>query len=413
MQIIHRYWIVSLLVLLMSLGIGACDALITGDDGELRASGVVEVVEVLVAPELGGRVAEIFVQEGELVEAGDPLFRLDDKALRIRRRQVSATSMASIAASRLELLSAQQALDDLHEDAPLLAAQAFLNLAKARDALDDAEYKWRVRQKGHRASGETIASAKANLVLADREIDRAEKAYNRLSGRPDDDPAKALARSNLAAARTHRDSILRNLNWYIGSPTEIDQAILDAEVALAEAQHADAEREWQRLKDGPDREALALAEARLANAQAQLAAAQALGEAELEALDLEMEKFIVRAPTYGVVLMRAVEPGEVLQPGAAAMSLGQMDKPTVTVYIPEDRYGQIDLGGSAQVTADSFPGEAFEAVVTRIADRAEYTPRNVQTEDERRTTVFAIELSVVDAQGRLKPGMPVDVDFIG
>ncbi len=411
MQTIYTYLRIPLLALLLVLGTGACDALGAPRDQALRASGTVEVVEVLVAAEFGGRVIEVFVQEGSLVEAGDPLFRLDDESLRIRREQVSAVGAAAIAAARFELLSAQQSLDDLYDDHPLLAAQAQFNLAQAADALDDAEYTWRVRQPGQRASGETIAAAEANLVLAEREVDRAEKAYNRYSGRADDDPSKALARSNLAAARTHRDSVLRNLNWYKGSPTDLDQALLDAEVALAEAQVAEAQRQWERLKDGPDARVLALAEARIENAQAQLAAAEANQQAELESLDLELQKFIVLAPVSGVVLTRAVEPGEVLQPGASAMSLGQMDQPTVTVYIPEDRYGQIDLGDTAQVTADSFPGEAFEAVVTRIADRAEYTPRNVQTEEERRTTVFAIELSVVDPQGKLKPGMPADVRF--
>ncbi len=102
-----------------------------------------------------------------------------------------------------------------------------------------------------------------------------------------------------------------------------------------------------------------------------------------------------------------------IQPGAAALTIGQLEQLTVTVYIPEDRYGLIDLGDRAQVTADSFHGEAFAAVVTRIAEQAEYTPRNVQTEEDRRTTVFAVELSVDDPSGKLKPGMPVDVRFGG
>ena len=81
------------------------------------------------------------------------------------------------------------------------------------------------------------------------------------------------------------------------------------------------------------------------------------------------------------------------------------------VYVPEDQYGEIMLGDSAVVSVDSFPDEFFDAVVTRIADQAEYTPRNVQTEEDRKTTVFAVELSVEDLGGKLKPGMPADVTF--
>jgi HlyD family secretion protein len=81
------------------------------------------------------------------------------------------------------------------------------------------------------------------------------------------------------------------------------------------------------------------------------------------------------------------------------------------VYIPENRYGQINLGDIANLWTNSFPNETFEATVIRIADKAEYTPRNVQTAEDRATTVYAIELSVTDPEGRLKPGMQVDVSF--
>ena len=93
------------------------------------------------------------------------------------------------------------------------------------------------------------------------------------------------------------------------------------------------------------------------------------------------------------------------------MTLGQIDKLSITVYIPEDKYGQINLGDRATLSVDSFPDETFEATVTRIADQAEYTPRNVQTKEDRQTTVYAVELSVSDPEGKLKPGMPTDVVF--
>jgi multidrug resistance efflux pump len=113
----------------------------------------------------------------------------------------------------------------------------------------------------------------------------------------------------------------------------------------------------------------------------------------------------------GTVLSRSVEPGEVVLVGASLMSIGDPSALRITVFVPEDRYGQIRLGDTADVTVDSFEGETFEARVLRIAEEAEFTPRNVQTEEGRRTTVFAVELSVMDPQGRLKPGMPADVDF--
>jgi HlyD family secretion protein len=124
-----------------------------------------------------------------------------------------------------------------------------------------------------------------------------------------------------------------------------------------------------------------------------------------------MSKLTLTAPAYGVILTRAIEPGEVTLPGAALLRLANTAELHLTVYIPENRYGEIQVGQTVQVQVDSFPSEVFAASVTRIADRAEFTPRNVQTAEGRATTVFAVRLSVVNVEGKLKPGMPADVRF--
>jgi HlyD family secretion protein len=112
-----------------------------------------------------------------------------------------------------------------------------------------------------------------------------------------------------------------------------------------------------------------------------------------------------------VVIARNIEPGEVVQAGAPLLRIGNLDQLRITVYIPEDLYGRIKLGQEARVQVDSFPGENFKATVTHIADKAEFTPRNVQTVEGRKSTVFAIELSIDNTDGKLKPGMPADVSF--
>jgi len=307
----------------------------------------------------------------------------------------------------LQLLTAQQALDDLFEGWSLVAAQAGLELAHARDALKDATYVHDVRQEGYRASSNTIKAAEANLVLANEEVDAAQQSYDHASG----DAGKALALSNLIAAKQQRDSIQRNLNWYLGAPTDLEQAILDADVAIAEARVSNAELELAKWKDGPDSAAVELAEAQLTYAETQLALAKSQAGVELQTIDLQLEDLISRAPVNGVVLTRNIQPGEVLAPGITALTIGDLDQLTITVYVPEDRYGEIRLGDEAQVSVDSFPDEIFKAVVVRIADRAEFTPRNVQTEEDRRTTVYAVELMVATPGGKLKPGMPADVVF--
>ncbi len=112
-----------------------------------------------------------------------------------------------------------------------------------------------------------------------------------------------------------------------------------------------------------------------------------------------------------MVLSSSAEPGEFSTPGATLLVLGRDDDKTITVYIPEDRYGLLSIGQPAVVSVDSFPGASFDATVVNIADQAEFTPRNVQTVEGRKNTVFAIKLKVDDPQDKLKSGMPADVTF--
>jgi len=389
------------------LALSGCDVLTQSESPALKASGVVEIMEVSISAEIGGRVSKVFVEEGTVVTLGDPLFSIDDEELQLQRTQVIVSGESAVVGAELTLLQTRQALKELNENWPIQAAQYQVALAQARDALKDANYYLTVRQEGNRASSNTIKGAEANLVLANEEVDRAQSKYDHASG----EASRALALSNLIAAKQHRDSIQRNLNWYLGVPTEIEQAMLEADVALAEAQVAEAAQEFEKWNDGPDPDALALAKASVANAEGLLELAKVQSENQLRAIDLILEDAVVRAPLDAVVLTHSVEQGEVIVPGVAVMTLGNVDRMTITVYLAENQYGQVSVGDIARVTADSFPGEAFEAEVVRIADEAEYTPRNVQTEEERQTTVYAMELRVLDPEGKLKPGMPADVVF--
>jgi len=156
------------------------------------------------------------------------------------------------------------------------------------------------------------------------------------------------------------------------------------------------------------------AQARVSAARTQLSAAEGqLGAARaaLDVLEVQRAKLTLSAPSDGTILTRAVEPGEVVGPAATLLVLGRLDAPRITVYVPEDRVGEIAIGARADVAVDTFPDERFAATVAHVDSRAQFTPRNVQTGKGRRTTVFAVRLDVVDPRDRLKPGMPADVTF--
>ena len=148
-----------------------------------------------------------------------------------------------------------------------------------------------------------------------------------------------------------------------------------------------------------------------ANALEQAKSALAQAEASLSLIDAQIAKLTVNAPMDGVILTRNVEPGEFVQPGAAALTVGDVSNLTITVYVPEDRYGKISLGQTAEVRVDSFPDLTFTATVVHISDQAEFTPRNVQTAEGRSSTFYAIKLKIENSDGKLKIGMPADVVF--
>ncbi len=380
--------------------------------GALSASGTVETTEVSVAPEVTGRVAAVDVQEGGTVRAGDVLLRLDDTVLQIQRRKVAAAGQAAITAGQLQVIVAQMALDKLHEDAPLIKAQAQLDLANARDALDKATRLRSYNLPGHRATSETIDATQARLVLADKVVSDAEAAFNRVANEDQSDPGRAAALAALADARNARDAVSQNLNWYKGAPNTIEQALLDAKVGIADEQVAQAQIEVRKWQDGPDADTLAQAQATLENAKAQLELAKAQAASDLQAIDDQLRKLHLTASNDGTILSLNVEPGEVVTLGSTVLVLGRLDQLTITVYVPEDRMGEVMLQQAARVSVDTFPGETFAATVTNISDQAEFTPRNVQTVEGRKNTVFAIKLRLDDTSGKLKPGMPADVTFV-
>lgn len=298
----------------------------------------------------GGQVTDLLVERGALVDQGTLLAQLGN----------AEQARAALTGAELELINARQALDDLYDNAELYTAQARLALANARDFLDDTEYNWRVQQEGYRASDETIEEAEANLILAENEVDRAKDVYDRLSGRPEDDAARALALSNLSAARQHRDAIIRRLNWYQGFPTEIEQGVLDAELSEAEARLAAAERDYEQVKDGPDPDAVELAEARLANAQAAVQAAQqALEDTEL------------RAAFAGTVSDVYIREGEFVAPGQPILVLADLENLIVeTTDLNEIDVAQIAVDNTATVTFDALPDVSLQGTVTYIAPKA-------------------------------------------
>jgi HlyD family secretion protein len=134
-------------------------------------------------------------------------------------------------------------------------------------------------------------------------------------------------------------------------------------------------------------------------------------DAMLLASMIRREDRVIRSPLGAVVLVRAMEPGELANPGSALVVLGDESDCWVRVYLPSTMLGKIRRGGEAEVRVDSFPGRVFPACVGEIAEKAEFTPRESLTPEERANLVFRVKVRVDNAGGFLRPGMPADVTF--
>jgi HlyD family secretion protein len=412
-------------------------------NGALTASGTIETTQIQISPETSGKIAEVLVNEGDRVQAGQELVRLDRTLLLAQLEQARAAQaqaqanydlvaagtpaeqrQAAIATAELELTSAQQALQTLYDTADLARAQAQQKVAAADEARDKAQD--RLDSLLGEADPEDIDRAQSQVTIAADKLKKAKEDYDKGLKYLDKNVQKAIMQIKVSDAKTAYDMAVTRLNNLLGHANQIEVTLAESNVKLAEAAMADAQRELDKVKDGPDPDALALAQSRLTTAETRMALAKAgpsaeqlsLAQAQVESarraadtLEIQLQKVVIKSPTGGVILSSSAEPGEFATPGATLLALGLEDDKTITVYIPEDRYGLLSIGQPAAVSVDSFPGLSFDATVVNIADQAEFTPRNVQTVEGRKNTVFAIKLKVDDPQDKLKAGMPADVTF--
>ena len=419
-------------------------------------SGTIEATEVTVAAESSGRVVAVNAAEGDAVQAGQELVTFDTALLQAQRKQAEANLAAvkgTRAAAEASTSAAQANLDQLRagarpqeivaEQQAVLAAQGRVSsarsqMAQTRGALQAATAQRdqavaRFAQLKQGARSEQITAAAVILEQAEAAVRVAQANYDQIASRPDAgrlpqalglqqatlqmEAAKANYEGLLKGATTPElDQARAGINQAVAGIVQASATISQTEAALVTAQAglAAEQARLELMQAGARPEQIKAAEAQVAAAQAQAEAARgqvAAAQAALNVIDEQLARMTIRAPSDGVILSRAAEPGEVALPGGALLVLGDLGHLTVTVYLPENQYGTVKVGQPARVTVDSFPGRVFAGTVQRIADKGEYTPRNVQTPAGRRAVVFAVKVAVANPDGELKPGMPADIVF--
>jgi HlyD family secretion protein len=385
----RRKLIPPLLILLVTLGLiyyfGFYRPGLNASD--IEASGHIEVTEVDMSFRLPGHVSRLFVEEGAQVKKGELLAELEQEPIQARRDQAFA------AVQELEARVASLSLD-----------------ISIKQDVQDAEVK---RAK----AGVSAAGARyQSLKTGSREEEIAEAAAAR-------DRAKTEWENQQVDFRRIKDLYERK----IVSPSQYDNSRTNAEAARAA--YLAAEERYKLVKAGPRIEAIQEGKANLAGSDAALSVAEAgLREIQKMKLDLtalnaqlaqakaalaiaedDLNKSRLYAPFDAFVTVKDVEEKEFVQPGTPVLTVADLGEVWVKTYVPETELGRVRLGQPADVLSDTFPGKEYRGKVTFISPEAEFTPKNVQTKEERVKLVYRIKVTLKNPNQELKAGMPVDV----
>jgi len=404
----RRYALVAaLLVLLACAAVPLMRPYAAGSNGTpLRASGVIEAHGVSVASAQGGTIAALFVREGEAVRAGQVIARLDTSLLDAQiaaAREAVALAEARLAQARAGARPGQVAI----AEAQLAQAQAARDAAA--QAVDDAlalledpqEIRMQIAVLEAQVAAERQRLARQLALKDAAEIgkDQFKDAQAKImeAGGPGKHrvpiPGVPGGYYEYTVPSLPMEAALAQLRAQRDNPQALearaDEAI--AALAQAEARVLLVRAQVDGLKAGATPEELTALEARVDQARA-----------ALEALRSQRGDMEVAAPIEGTVTSLPVRPGEVVAPGATIATVADLHNVRLTIYVPGPQLGRVALGQAAQVRVDSHPGRVFEGRVTHIADTA-----------ERASLVYAVEVSLDNPDGALKPGMPADATLGG
>ncbi|HEY7954507.1 MAG: HlyD family secretion protein [Polyangia bacterium] len=336
-------------------------------------SGTVEARDISVGSRVGGRVKEVLAHEGARVKAGQALLQLEPGDLPAQRLQAKG-----------QLDQAQANLDKLEKG----ARPEEIEQAKARALNAEAAFE----QTRTGARSEQIAAAAARLSAQEVVTDKAKLDAERMrllfskgaASRAELDNAE----SNLRAAAAQRDALGQSLD-------ELKNGSRREEVVQARARATEAKASERLIKAGSRVEDIEAARGQVEAAKGRL-----------DSIDVALGELTIRAPRDAMVESLDLRPGDIVQPNATAAELLEEDQLYVRIYVPETHLGQIKLGQKVAVRVDSFPGKTFDGVVEHINGVGEFSPRNLQTADERADQVFATRVGLKqNGRDQLRAGM--------
>lgn len=329
--------VVIIVLIFISLSVMA-DRYFTSSVDSNIYSGTIEGTELPVQPELGGKIVELMVKEGQDIKTGDIIAKLDDSQAKI-----------SLDTAKSQEAQAQAKLNDL------------LGGARAEEI---KRLKYVVNQ------------AKANLSALEPSL------------------------------KLEEDTLANNQKLYESGG--LSKQVVDAQVSKLDTLKA----QYQGAQASVNAAQASLDQAQAGYTQPTIQAQQAavdITAQSVKSAELGLSKLTIKSPVSGQVLYQNVELGQVVNPGTTLATILDSNDLWIKIYIPGAKLGQIKMGGTVSIVADSYPDKKFKGQIQYISTQSEFTPKNIQTKEERTTTVYAVKISITEGKDQLKAGMPADV----
>ena len=381
---------VVLLAALGTAGVLTYRSLHPADTGRIVVSGNIELNQVNIAFKTSGRLIERNVTEGDPVHKGMQIARLDREQL-LRQRETAA---ASLATAQAQLAEAQSALKWQRETmlADMQLRHADLNAAESQ-----------LLQLKNGSRPQEIQQSQAAVAATQSQYDQAKKDWER---------AQTLYKNDDISTSQYDQFHTR----YESTGATLKQ--VKEQAGLVQA--------------GPRSEAIETASAQVERARASLKMGQAnsiettrreqeitarrsdieRARSQIALIDTQLADTIAVSPIDGVVLVKAADVGEVLAPGTSVVTVGDIEHPWLRAYIREQDLGRVKLGSKARVTTDSFPGKVYDGRISFISSEAEFTPKQIQTSEERVKLVYRVKIDVDNPRHELKSNMPADAEIL-
>jgi len=356
----------------------------------LLASGIVENNAVVVASEVPGTIKEFYIKEGDTVTKGQAIAKIDDANL--EKQYTLAQANVKIAETKVSAI--KTAIENLK-----IQNANQINQAQSSYEAAISQYE------------------KVKLGPRPQEIEQAKKTVEQLKS------VYENAKENLDRIQVLFDESAISKQKYDEVKTNYD---------MAKAQYEAAQEKLSLLEEGASTEDLAIASANVSQAKFAYELIKSTAQAQLDAKAKELElaetqldqaktalaqakdqldKTTIKSPIEGVISVKYLNTGEMATLGVPIVEVLDTEDTRLDVYIAESDIGHIKLHQEATVFVDSFPDKTFKGKVIEISNKAEFTPKNIQTKKERVNTVFKVTVKVLNANGEIKPGMPADVEI--